>query len=326
MANPPTLTPEQRQLALQKAAAARRQRAEVKDKLKIGSLTLPELFDAADTKDEAGEMLSKLKVVSVLESLPGVGKVRGAQPHVGTRHLGEPQVARTRHQPAQGAARQVFLKQTHRLVGAPVERGMDGSGSRAATRRGVLLVLAGTSGAGKGTVGARLRAREPDLGWSVSWTTRARRPGETEGVDYHYVSRAEFETLRDSGGFLESFEVYGDLKGTPKQFVVDQLAAGRDVLLEIDVQGAQAVKRALPEAVLVFVQAPSRDEQRRRLLQRAETTGESAESIAGRLARADEEERIGATEFDHLVVNDDADRAAREIAGILQNRRKAEGA
>lgn len=149
-------------------------------------------------------------------------------------------------------------------------------------------------------------------------------------IDYHYVTRGEFEALRDEGGFLEWFEVYGDLKGTPRQFVLDELAAGHDVMLEVDVQGALAVKAALPDALLVFVRAPDRDEQRRRLEQRAEVTGESPESIAGRLARAVDEERIGATQFDALVVNDDVDRATAEVAAILENRRnspsRAEGA
>jgi guanylate kinase len=187
----------------------------------------------------------------------------------------------------------------------------------------VLLVLAGTSGAGKGTVGARLRAIDPGLHWSVSWTTRAPRPNEVADVDYHYVSREAFERLRDEGGFLEWFEVYGDLKGTPRQFVLDQLASGRDVMVEIDVQGALAVKQALPEALLVFVKAPSRAEQRRRLEARAAVTGEAAESIERRLGHAEEEERIGETEFHRVVVNDDVDRAAAEIAGILANRRTA---
>ena len=187
-------------------------------------------------------------------------------------------------------------------------------------RRGVLLVLAGTSGAGKGTVGARLRATDPALRWSVSWTTRAPRPGEREGVDYHYVDRATFERVRDEGGFLESFEVYGDLKGTPRQFVVDELDAGHDVMLEIDVQGALAVKRALPEALLVFVRTPDREEQRRRLVGRGT---EDPVVVQRRLDAAAEEERIGATEFDAVVVNDDLDQAVSELAAILENRRKS---
>jgi len=172
-----------------------------------------------------------------------------------------------------------------------------------------------------------LRASDPELHWSVSWTTRPPREGEREGVDYHFVTREEFERLRDAGGFLEWFEVFGDLKGTPRAYVEQQLAEGHDVMLEIDVQGARAVKRALPEALLVFVRAPSREEQRRRLEGRAAVTGEDPASIERRLARAAEEERIGAAEFDAVVVNDDVDRATREVAAILESRRSlVEGA
>jgi guanylate kinase len=195
------------------------------------------------------------------------------------------------------------------------------------TRRGVLLVLAGTSGAGKGTIGARLRATDPALHWSVSWTTRDRRPGERDRVDYRFVTREEFERLRDEGGFLEWFEVYGDLKGTPREYVLEELAAGHDVMLEIDVQGALAVKEALPEALLVFVRTPDRDEQRRRLEGRAAVTGEPADSIERRLARAADEERIGAERFDAVVVNHDVEQATAKVAAILANRRKSsEGA
>jgi guanylate kinase len=192
----------------------------------------------------------------------------------------------------------------------------------ASRRRGVLLVLAGTSGAGKGTIGARLRASDPSLHWSVSWTTRAPRAGEHDGVDYKFVTRDEFEALRDAGGFLEWFEVYGDLKGTPLEYVRDRLDSGDDVMLEVDVQGALAVKRALPEALLVFVQAPSRDEQRRRLEARG---SETPESIERRLARADTEERVGADDFDAVVVNDEVGRAVGQVAAILNARREPQG-
>jgi guanylate kinase len=187
--------------------------------------------------------------------------------------------------------------------------------------RGILVVLAGTSGAGKGTIGARLREREPELRWSVSWATRPRRDGETEGVDYHFVSRAEFEALRDAGGFLEWFEVYGDLKGTPGQFVLDELAAGHDVLLEVDVQGALAVRAAVPDALLVFVQAPSRGEQRRRLQARG---SETPESIGRRLAEAEAEEALARREFDAVIVNHDVEAAVDELTAILAGRRAAQ--
>jgi guanylate kinase len=179
-------------------------------------------------------------------------------------------------------------------------------------------VLAGTSGAGKGTIGRMLLAREPSLHWSVSWATRPARPGEVDGVDYHFRTHEEFERLRDTGGFLESFDVYGDLKGTPREPIERWLAAGEDVLLEVDVQGALRVKQALPEALLVFVQTRSREEQRRRLLERAHDTPEAMEL---RLARAEHEEQIAAEHFDAVVINDDPERATAEVAGILAARR-----
>ena len=189
------------------------------------------------------------------------------------------------------------------------------------TRPGVLLVVAGPSGAGKGTIVAQLRAREPSLFWSVSWTTRAPRPGEVDGVDYHFVTREEFERLQAADGFLEYFDVYGDLKGTPDGPVREHLAAGGDVLLEVDVQGALAVRRRYPDAVLVFVRPPSRAEQRHRLEARAQ---DSPEQIERRLEAAAAEEAL-ATSFDHVVENDDASRATDEVAAILAARRSARG-
>jgi len=177
----------------------------------------------------------------------------------------------------------------------------------------VLLVLAGPSGVGKGTIVDALRQRHPELWESVSYTTRAPRAEEADGVDYHFVSRAEFEALRDAGGFLEWFEVFGDLKGTPRDPVVERLATGVDVLLEIDVQGALKVKREFPDAVLVFVKPPSPEELARRLTERGtESPGELARRLA---AAAAEEAR--APEFDAVVVNDDLERVVAEVAGIL---------
>jgi guanylate kinase len=163
-----------------------------------------------------------------------------------------------------------------------------------------------------------LRARDPSLRWSVSWATRPRRTGEVDGVDYHFVSREEFQRLQAAGGFLESFDVYGDLKGTPAQFVADTLAAGHDVLLEVDVQGALAVREKRPDALLVFIRAPSRAEQRRRLEQRG---SETPESLDRRLAQADVEEAIARESFDAIVVNHEVSQAADDVAAILAARR-----
>jgi guanylate kinase len=177
----------------------------------------------------------------------------------------------------------------------------------------MLLVLAGPSGVGKGAIARQLRARFPDLWTSVSYTTRPRRPAEVDGVDYHFVDPASFRDLIEADGFLEWFEVFGDLKGTPKAPVEQHLAAGEDVLLEIDVQGALKVKRLFDEALLVFVQPPSREELRRRLVERGT---ESPEAIERRLAEADAEE-AQADEFDAVVVNHDLEQAVDEVAGIL---------
>jgi guanylate kinase len=180
-------------------------------------------------------------------------------------------------------------------------------------------VVSGPSGVGKGTVLRRLKEREPSLWESVSWTTRDMRAGERDGVDYHFVTRDEFLALRDAGGFLEWFEVFGDLKGTPAAPVAERLSAGDDVLLEIDVQGALAVREQFPDALLVFLAPPSRDEQRRRLEARGTDT---PEVIERRLAEAAAEE-ARAAEFDARVVNDDVDTAVGEVAGILAARRAA---
>jgi guanylate kinase len=181
----------------------------------------------------------------------------------------------------------------------------------------VLLVIAGPSGVGKGTIVKRLLERDPGLWLSVSANTRPPRPGEQEGVDYLFMDRVAFEALRDDDGFLEWFEVYGDLKGTPRGPVVEHLAAGDDVVLEIDVQGALAVKQRYPDAVLVFVKPPSPDELRRRLLSRPSA---ATEDIDARLAAAAAEEaQAGA--FDAVVVNDDVDTAVDQLAGILAARR-----
>ena len=181
----------------------------------------------------------------------------------------------------------------------------------------MLLVIAGPSGVGKGTVVKKLIERDPSLWLSVSATTRLPRPGEADGVDYLFIDKPEFEALRDADGFLEGFQVYGDLKGTPRGPVEQHLAAGEDVLLEIDVQGALAVKRQFPEAVLVFLRPPSPEELRRRLLSRPSA---ASEDIDARLAAAAADEaQAGA--FDEVVVNDDVGTAVDRLAGILAARR-----
>jgi guanylate kinase len=173
----------------------------------------------------------------------------------------------------------------------------------------LILVITGPGGVGKGTVVKRLLELDPSLWLSRSWTTRARRPGEAEDA-YVFVSRADFEANAADGGFIEWAEVVpGQLSGTP----VPHPPPGRDVLLEINVDGAGQIRRLYPDALVVLVVAPSRLEQEARMRRR----GDSAEQIATRLWLGQNEEQLGLQLADAVVVNDDVDKAAREVAGIL---------
>lgn len=163
-----------------------------------------------------------------------------------------------------------------------------------------------------------LLRRDPSLWFSVSATDRRPRAGEVDGRDYRFVSTDAFERLRAENGFLEWFEVYGDLKGTPRAPIEEHLAAGGDVLVEVDVHGATAIRDQLPDASIVFVKAPSRAVQRQRLLARDPTADPAA--LERRLDETDAEERL-ADDFDAVVVNDEVDRAADEILELLDARR-----
>lgn len=174
-------------------------------------------------------------------------------------------------------------------------------------------MISGPSGAGKGTVIRRLLADKPELALSISATTRPLRPGERNGIDYQFVSVPEFLGMRDRGEFLESAQVYGNYYGTPRPPVEAALRGGRDVLLELDIQGAASVKRAKPEAVLVFIEPPSFDDLKERIRGRGT---ENPEALFKRLEAAYEEVRSKGT-YDHIIINDEVDRAANELARII---------
>jgi guanylate kinase len=179
--------------------------------------------------------------------------------------------------------------------------------------RGIPIVVAAPSGAGKTTVCRRLVEGDPNLAFSVSHTTRPRRPGEREGVDYHFVSRAEFERLVAGGAFLESAEYSGNLYGTSWGAIEGPLRAGRDVLLEIEVQGARQVRARLSEAVLVFLIPPSLAVLEERLRSRG-TDG--PDEIARRLVIARGE--LAALDlFDYAIVNDALEDAVAQLRGIV---------
>jgi len=186
-------------------------------------------------------------------------------------------------------------------------------------RRGTLFVLAGPSGVGKGSVVRRLRARNPEAPVvSVSATTRPAREGERDGVDYLFVDDDRFDAMVAGEELLEWAEVYpGRRYGTPAGFVDAQLAGGHDVILEIDVQGAAQVRAHAPDAVLILLEPPSLDDLEARL--RGRGTEDEA-SLRQRLAAAQQElEQAGW--FDHVVVNDDLDRAAGQVAAIIEGSR-----
>jgi len=177
-------------------------------------------------------------------------------------------------------------------------------------RRGTLIVIAGPSGVGKGTVIQRLLSRIPEgPALSVSVTTRAPRPGEIEGVHYRFVTDQEFDRMIAEGSLLEWAEIVGHRSGTPRRPVEELLAAGRDVILEIDVKGAAQVRERVPDALLIFLEPPSLDI----LEQRTETEVMIEDRL--RLAAREVAE---ASWFHAVVVNDDADRAADEVAAIIE--------
>ncbi len=176
-------------------------------------------------------------------------------------------------------------------------------------------MISGPSGAGKTTIATAVLDRRPDIVPSISTTTRHPRRGEKDGVQYHFVAVKEFDEITKAGGFLEHAVVHGNRYGTPKEPVEKALADGRSVLLEIDVQGSRAVRDAVPDALLIFVEPPSREILRERLHRRKT---EDDASFALRMANA-EHELEAAGEFDHRVMNDDLEEAVSEVLRILDD-------
>lgn len=179
-----------------------------------------------------------------------------------------------------------------------------------------LLVLAGPTAVGKGTVARYIVEHNPDVQLSVSATTRSARPGEVDGVHYYFLTDPEFDALIADGQMLEYAVVHGSHRyGTPKAPVEAALADGKNVLLEIDIQGARQVKQALPEAITVFLAPPSWDE----LVRRLEGRGtENAEQQARRLETA-REELAAQGEFDHILVNDEVAKCAAQVVELLKS-------
>ena len=185
--------------------------------------------------------------------------------------------------------------------------------------QGNLFVVAAPSGAGKSSLVNALLAREPGIVLSISFTSRAPRPGESDGQHYHFVGEAEFRRMIGAGDFFEHALVHGDYKGTARQSVEPLLAAGKDVLLEIDYQGARQVRSKCPHCLSIFILPPSRTELEQRLRKRAQDSDETI----GRRLRDSREEIAHAHEFDYIVINDSFERALDDLEAIVRARRLA---
>ena len=285
---PPKLTDEQRKSALAKSTAARQVRASTKARVKAGELTLSAVFELA-LNDEA---IAKMRVVELLESFAGVGKVRAVST------LDRLSISQTRRIQGLGSAQRANL-----LLEFPDRI--------AATQRGRLIVLSGPGGVGKSTVAKALR--ETKSFWvSVSATTRSARHNEVDGVDYYFYSDSEFHNAVKSSLFLEWAEFAGSRYGTPRKPVEDALRDGKNVLLEIEIAGARQVKERAPEAILIFLQPPSWEE----LVSRLEGRGtDSPERRAARLALA-QDELAQSSFFDVNVVNESVEGVVERLIGL----------
>ena len=179
--------------------------------------------------------------------------------------------------------------------------------------KGLLIVISGFSGAGKGTLMKKLIRDYEQYALSISMTTRAPREGEEHGREYFFATRDEFEEKINQGGFIEHAQYCGNYYGTPKDYVEEQLEAGKDVILEIEIQGAMKVKEKFPDAILLFVMPPSIAILHQRLVGRGT---ETEEVIMQRLLRANEE-AVGIEEYDYIIINDDLDTCVKELHELL---------
>lgn len=184
------------------------------------------------------------------------------------------------------------------------------------TNRGILLVLSGFSGSGKGTVVKEVMKKYSDkYALSISATSRQPRPGETDGIEYFFKTREEFEEMIAKDELVEYAQYVNNYYGTPKAYVEEQLAAGKDVILEIEIQGALKIKKKFPDTLLLFMTPPSADELKERLVGRGT---EAMDVIESRLSRAVEEAQ-GIEEYDYIIVNDNLEECVERFHSIVSN-------
>jgi guanylate kinase len=285
MALPPRLTDEQRLKALEKAASSRKRRAFVKSELKQGSLDIEAILELSKT-DEA---VANMRVRELLESLSGVGKVRALtlmerleiSPTRRVKGLGRHQITQIRNE---------FMKSAHAIT------------------PGKLIVLSGPGGVGKSTVAKKLR-EVGDFWVSVSYTTREPRVNEKDGRDYNFVSHEVFQTMINNGEFLEWAEFAGNRYGTTQDKVEQALLLGKNVLLEIEIDGAKQVKAHLPKSLLVFLEPPSWEE----LVARLEGRGTDDEERRAHRLELAQAELEAASSFDVVLINDEVEGVVKKL-------------
>lgn len=283
---PPKISNRFRRKAGEKAVAARRERATTKALVASGELFFFDLF-----KDER-KSIARMKLIDLLQSVPGIGKVRAEL------ILDRTKISPSRRIGGVGHRQLELLREEFLLM-------------KNSPQSGKLLVVSGPSGVGKSTITNKLRADERF--WiSVSVTTRRIRTGEVDGVDYHFVSDEKFEEMIKANEFLEFAEFAGAKYGTPKKAVESALQSGKNVILEIELNGARQVRKSSKEAIMIFIEPPSWEELTTRLTNRGT---ESENSTLARLDRA-KEELSAASEFDYVLVNHEVEQSVSELVSL----------